>query len=42
MRAGAFNTEQILKEGRTSGSLPFSVHCVDVDLLAQGFIKDKY
>lgn len=42
MRAGAFNTEQILKEGRPTGSLPFLLHCVDVELLAQGYIKDKY
>lgn len=42
MRAGAYSTEQILKEGRPTGSLPFLVHCVDVDLLAQGFSKDNY
>jgi len=42
MRAGSFNTEQIQEEGRASGSLPVSVHCVEVDLSAQGFIKDKY
>ncbi len=30
------------EEGRASGSLPVSVHCVEVDLSAQGFIKDKY